>query len=326
MIPESSWVTTLNHYNLVTESSVSPLPNKVLIIADIEGSSGCWSRKAAAFFTPEWARACLAMTKDVNAVAQALFTAGVEIVKVKDFHRTGFNLLEEHLDRRARLISGYRLGPVPGIGIPDDYAAALFIGMHAGAGTSGFLAHTLTSAFTHLTVNGQAIPEIALFAASLGPYGVWPAFFSGCPVACRQAVAFIPEISTFAIAKHNGPESFDPGTWRTAMAQAAVQSITKAKRPPFIWKGPFHTTVRLKKSKKITTAMLQRWRLKKRNDKIVFVANTFAQLYGQLLRIAYLTPLREKWLQAALAANNGIGRIGIAWVRHNLRSHPEKRF
>ena len=137
---------------------------RILIIADIEGSSGCWSYRASSFRTKEWARACLGMTRDVNAVVQALADGGVEYIRVKDFHRTGYNLIPELIDSRAKVIHGYRAGPVPGIGDPGDVDAAMFIGMHAASGTSGFLAHTLTSRIAKLEINGEPLPEINLFA------------------------------------------------------------------------------------------------------------------------------------------------------------------
>ncbi|MBW2721828.1 MAG: M55 family metallopeptidase, partial [Deltaproteobacteria bacterium] len=55
----------------------------VLIITDIEGSSGCWDYRASSFMTHEWSRACLGMTLDVSAVVRALFDAGVKHVTVK---------------------------------------------------------------------------------------------------------------------------------------------------------------------------------------------------------------------------------------------------
>ncbi len=79
---------------------------RILIIADIEGSSGCWNRRHSSFLTREWARACLEMTRDVNAVVQALFNSGVEHIQIKDFHRTGYNLLPEKIDGRADIIQG----------------------------------------------------------------------------------------------------------------------------------------------------------------------------------------------------------------------------
>ncbi len=89
---------------------------KVLIVADIEGSSGCWGYDGSAFLTRAWAQACEAMTADVDAVARALLDVGVRQVTVKDFHRTGYNLLVERLPEAVQVISGYRAGPVPGMG------------------------------------------------------------------------------------------------------------------------------------------------------------------------------------------------------------------
>jgi hypothetical protein len=57
----------------------------------------------------------------------------------------------------------------------------MMIGMHAAAGTTGFLAHTLTSRLSSLTVNGRPMAEVELFSASLAPFGIPPLFFSGCP-------------------------------------------------------------------------------------------------------------------------------------------------
>ena len=95
--------------------------------------------------TDDWSRACVEMTRDVNTVVEGLFDAGVKQVTVKDFHRTAYNLLPELIDYRTQVVSGYKRGPVPGIGHPGDATTAMFLGMHAASGTEGFLAHTLTS-------------------------------------------------------------------------------------------------------------------------------------------------------------------------------------
>jgi D-amino peptidase len=50
---------------------------RILIIADIEGSSGCWDYRASSFMTNDWARACREMTRDVNAIVQTLFQNGI---------------------------------------------------------------------------------------------------------------------------------------------------------------------------------------------------------------------------------------------------------
>jgi D-amino peptidase len=119
------------------------------------------------------------MSRDVDAVVKGLFGAGVARVTVKDFHRTGYNLIPEMIDRRARIVCGYYQGPVPGLGDPTDADALMMIGMHAAAGTHGFLAHTLTSRLASLTVAGRPLAEVELFAASLAPHGIPAVFFSG---------------------------------------------------------------------------------------------------------------------------------------------------
>lgn len=48
----------------------------LLILADIEGSSGCGSYQTSRFLTRSWARACPSMSRDVDAVVRALFDTG----------------------------------------------------------------------------------------------------------------------------------------------------------------------------------------------------------------------------------------------------------
>ena len=127
------------------------------------------------------------MSLDLNAVVTALFEFGVEHVLVKDFHRTGYNLLAELTDPRAEIIYGYHSGPVPGIGVPGDAQAVMFLGMHAASGTAGFLAHTLTSRIARLEVNGEPLAEVELFASALAPFGMRPVFYSGCPPGCSRS-------------------------------------------------------------------------------------------------------------------------------------------
>ena len=58
------------------------------MVADIEAISGCWKFRASSFFTEPWSRACVEMSRDVNAAVEALFFAeGVKWISVRDFHR-----------------------------------------------------------------------------------------------------------------------------------------------------------------------------------------------------------------------------------------------
>jgi len=289
-----------------------------LIIADIEGSSGCWSYRGSSFMTKDWARACLEMTRDVQAVVQALFDSGVETIRIKDFHRTSYNLLPELIDSKSEIVHGYRTGPVPGIGDPGDADAVMFLGMHAASGTDGFLAHTLTSRVELLEVNGEPLPEIQLFASSLAPWGLKPIFFSGCPVACKQAKIRIQNISVFPIDKSVGQQQFDAAAWRSGLQQAAVKALGNNLTVPYEFEGPMRVVVKMRTGSIAARKIARRWGLDCREDHVVIDAADIHDVYRHLIRICYLTPVLEKTLPLGLRIYNLWGRIGLAWVRRRM--------
>ncbi len=294
--------------------------NQILIIADIEGSSGCWDYRASSFMTPEWARACVAMTLDVSAVVAALFKAGVEHISVKDFHRTGYNLLPEMINANSEIIHGYRRGPVPGIGDPGKAQAVIFMGMHAASGTDGFLAHTLTSRIEQLEVNGKPMAEIELFASSLAPFGIRPIFFSGCPVACEQAGAVVENISLYPINKTTGPERFDAESWRSGLVTSAVESLENDLSVPYQPDGSLRALVKMRDGADAARKIANRWNLECDGNQIILSVPDTQALYMQLIRICYLTPLVVKTLPFCLMAYNLWGRIGLVWVRRQIKN------
>jgi len=298
---------------------------RVMIVADIEGSSGCWSYAASAFLQTEWALACGAMTRDVAAVVQALFEAGVEDILVKDFHRTGYNLLAERIHPRARVASGYRVGPVPAVGDPGGAEAVFFLGLHAASGTRGFLAHTMTSRLAEVQVNGRPLPEVALFAALLAPYDIRPVFFSGCPAACGQAEQEIPGIATFSIDKANGPEHFDARAWRRALARRAVAALSNDAPRPLAGKGPFDVRVVFREGAGAARQAARRWHLTREGRGVDFETQDLQDLFMVLSRICYLTPALLPVLPLALGLQNLKGRLGLAWARRQLRHYAGRR-
>jgi D-amino peptidase len=288
--------------------------NQVLILADIEGSSGCWQRRAAAFMTRSWARACAALTADLNAVGGGLFEAGVTQITIHDFHRTGFNILPRRLDARIKLRQGYRSGPIPGIGTIPTADAVMFIGMHAAAGTAGFLAHTLTSRLARLEVNGHILPEVALFASSLAPFGLRPLFFSGCPIACAQARQLIPGIGTIAIDKRTPLSSFDAAAWRRQLAEGAVASLGRRAPAPFSLTGPMHARLTMRGGARAARQIQRRWQLSRHGDQVRIEAENIHVLYLKLIQVCYLTPMLAKMLPLSLIVYRSLGRLGLAWA------------
>ena len=292
----------------------------ILILADIEGSSGCGSYRASSFLTRSWATACAAMSLDVDAVVKALFKAGVWRVTVKDFHRTAHNLLPEMIDRRARILSGYRQGPVPGLGDPEDADAVMMIGMHAAAGTGGFLAHTLTSRLAGLVVNGRPLAEVELFAASLAPFGIPAIFFSGCPIACHQARKRIKGIRTLPIDKTIAPAHLDAVSWRQTLSQAAVRSLSDNAAAPYRLDGPLQAVINIRDGTVVAAKMADPWGFRRSGATVYINAATFHTLYEALIRLCYLSPLADKTLPYSLMLYNWIGWLGRQWVRRHLKT------
>lgn len=292
----------------------------ILVIADIEGSSGCFGYAASCFRDPAWPAACESMSRDLDAVARALFAAGAQRVVVKDFHRTAYNLLPELITPAARIVQGYRAGPVPGIGAPSGCDALMMIGMHAASGTGGFLAHTLTSRLAKLEVNGAPMPEAGLFAASLAPFGLRPVFFSGCPVACAQAASLLPGIAIHPIDKSAGPGAFDAAAWRRDLAAAAVASLTNRGTAPYDPPGPCSARIVARDGAAAAKRMAAPWGFRQEGDAIYLEAADLRELYRLLIRLCYFTPLTEAILPAALFLYDLYGRYGRHWVRGKNKS------
>ena len=272
----------------------------------------------------DWAQACLAMTMDLEAVVRALFAEGVSRVVIQDFHRTGYNLLPELIDARAMVRSGYRAGPVPGIGNPGNCDLLMLLGMHAASGTSGFLAHTLTSRLAAVLVDGKPVSEAELFTAALAPYGLRPVFFSGCPVACSQAEAVLPGIVTFAMDKKQSRNSFDVSAWRRQLGRSAAEALKASTSRVPVLTGPIQAEVVFKdisQARKIAA----RWMMDRRRERLIVRTADMAGLYRVLVRICYLTPILERLLPISIRLANLKGRLGLAWVRHRLKKGGQLR-
>ena len=266
------------------------------MVADLEGSTGAWTRAHTLLGTPEWQEARVEVTRDINAVAEALFDRGVKGVIVKDFHRTGYNLIPSRLDKRVKLVSGYYTGPAVGYGKLYGADFALFVGLHASGGNEdGFLAHTLTSRIAEILVNGKRICEAELFATVLSAFAVPVSFFSGCPAACREVFERMDWVVTYAIPK-------DPLVYRdeekrreyiSRMREGLKEKIKEIPNPQslplFIMKPPFDCRVIFREGAE--ARRMNPWGFSQDGKVIRFHAEEFLELYQNLLKIAYFPKL-----------------------------------
>lgn len=287
---------------------------QILIIADIEGSSGCLDYGASSFMGRGWPKACREMSLDINAVVAALINARVEKIYVKDFHRTGYNLFPRMIDSKATLIQGYAKGPVPGIGNPTDATGLIMVGMHAPSGTKGFLPHTLTSRISRLMVNGKSMSEAQLFSASLAPFGIAPLFFSGCPEACDHVAAAIKDISCLAIDKFSKKKPFDAVSWREKLATMSVLATERTNAQVYNPPGPFHAVVTMREGRKTARKLAVQWNFTQKGADLHLYAKNLQELYGMLINLAYLTPFTQKILPLGLPLYNRMGKLCRLWA------------
>jgi D-aminopeptidase len=296
---------------------------KILIIADIEGSTGCANYKASSFNTKLWYDACIDMSIDINSVVKKLFESGVEKIYVKDFHRTGYNLLPELIDKRALIIHGYKKGPVLGIGSVYDAEAAMFIGMHASSGSEGFLAHTFTSRYSSMMLNKRRVSELQLFASSLYRYSIKPIFFSGCPIACNEAIEDIQSISVFPIIKDKfGKVESDICVLQ--LTDAVANSLKNDSVKPYILEPPYNVEIRMRDGEKEAKKVSNRWKIKQKEETVLYASKSFDEFYEKLIDITYLTPALKKITPIALFLFNLYGRFGLAIVRFMRRGKIKK--
>ena len=120
---------------------------RVYISVDIEGVAGISTIDQINRGCTGYPAATRLMTAEANAAIAGAFDAGASEVTVNDSHGTMDNISAMDLDSRARLITGTPKAQSMTQGLTSEFDAAIFIGYHGAAGSSGVLAHTVTSHF-----------------------------------------------------------------------------------------------------------------------------------------------------------------------------------
>ena len=204
---------------------------RAFISVDMEGVAGVATFDQIIRGGTGYPRAQELMTAEANAAIRGAFAGGAAEVLVNDSHGTMDNLLHDKLDSRARVLFG---APRPSCmvqGLTRDDDVAVFIGYHAAAGADGVLAHTFSSNFTELRVNGTPMTEAevnGLAAASLGvPVGV----VSGDDQICDVARKAFPGVTAVEVKKATGysaTDSLHPGAACELIERAVADAVAGA--------------------------------------------------------------------------------------------------
>jgi D-amino peptidase len=201
---------------------------RVFISVDMEGIAGVATYDQVIRGGSGYFRAQELMTAEANAAIRGAFAGGASEVLVNDSHGTMDNLLHDRLDPRARLVFG---APRPSCmvqGITRQDSVAVFVGYHAGAGAPGVLAHTFSSNFTELRVNGAPMTEgevNGLYAGHLGvPIGVVTGDDEICDVA-RKAFAGVNAVTVKNATGFSATDTLSPAAACDAIEQAVTDAV-----------------------------------------------------------------------------------------------------
>lgn len=175
--------------------------SKVYISADIEGVCGIADWKETELADPQSAYFRAQMTREVRAACEAALEAGVSEIFLKDAHSTGRNIDPSALPENVRIMRAWTRDPFSMMaGIDGTFDAALFIGYHSGAGSSGNpLAHTMNGENIRVLVNGEEASEFLLNAYTAASVGVPVVMVSGDLELCGRVSALNGNIRTVAV-------------------------------------------------------------------------------------------------------------------------------
>jgi D-amino peptidase len=166
---------------------------RVHVISDIEGVSGVVKPEQGNGGEPLYEEARRLYTEEINAAVRGARAAGADEIVVMDCHGAGkgwnFNsLIPDLLDPGCEWVVQDEWTGYTGF-LEEGCDAALFVGMHARAGTGdGVLNHTVSGSEWHnLWFNGTPVGETGINAALCGTWDCPVVLVSGDTAACREA-------------------------------------------------------------------------------------------------------------------------------------------
>jgi D-amino peptidase len=184
----------------------------VLIIGDMEGVSGIvrWEQTTggASALYEEGRRL---YTEEINAAVRGARKAGASEIVVMDCHGAGgdwsFNsLVPDLLEDDVEYVVQQEWTEYTEL-LENGCDGALFVGMHAKAGTpDGVLSHTVSGeAWRELQFNGVSVGETGINAALCGQWGCPVLLVTGDEAVCLEARQLLgPKLTTVAVKKGLG--------------------------------------------------------------------------------------------------------------------------
>lgn len=172
---------------------------RVLVIGDIEGVAGIVKFGQTRGDLPLYQEARRLYTEEINAAVRGAKGAGATEIVVMDCHGAhgdyAFNsLLPDLLDPDCDFVVQHHWTEYTELQ-EEGCDAALFVGMHAMAGTpDGVLCHTVSSqAWQSVKFNGRLVGETGINAALCGHWGCPVLLVTGDRAVCRESRELLGE-------------------------------------------------------------------------------------------------------------------------------------
>ncbi len=225
-------------------------PKKVFVITDLEGVDGIFDFNLQCIpdKSPRYSESRKLLTAEVNAAVKGLYEGGAGSVVVYDGHAGGHNLLPFDLDSRVDLLAGTPVPPT--LELDSSYAAVVFIGLHAMAGTpNAILPHSYTWDIENIWVNGKKVGEIGGRVMLAGSFGIPAIMLAGDHAACEEFHQLVPQGECAEVKRGVGPAAGFTLTSSAACAlieKKARQAMRRhAEIKPYTVKGPVKVKVEL---------------------------------------------------------------------------------
>ncbi len=207
---------------------------RVFIISDMEGVAGITNWGGVGAGEPLYDEGRTLYTEEINAAVRGARAGGATEVVVMDCHGAGgvrsFNSLRpELLDDGCEFVVQREWTEYTGV-LEDGCDAALFIGMHAMAGSRGQMSHTVSGTeWRSVRFNGREVGETGINAALCGTWNCPVLLVTGDQVACAEATELLgPGLVTAQVKTAIGRFSArhkTPGVARTLIEAAARKAM-----------------------------------------------------------------------------------------------------
>ena len=168
---------------------------KVHIISDMEGVAGIVKWEQTTGGDPMYEEGRRLYTEEINAAVRGAKAAGATEIVVMDCHGAGkgwsFNsLIPDLLDPACEFVVQQEWTEYTGF-LEEGCDAALFVGMHARAGTrDGVMNHTVSGqSWQNLSFNGTLVGETGINAALCGNWNCPVLLVTGDEAVCREGAS-----------------------------------------------------------------------------------------------------------------------------------------